>query len=106
MTNWKDILKNEEFGPCEKQLITAYNKMFNKNHDLTLEGAEKVWGNIEDFLIEWDDKYSFNTHTGKYDPPAYKDHMTEDYTHPSLEEFRKLSDMYMSCIIKVGKHPV
>jgi len=56
---WMNILKNEEFGPCEKQLITAY-----------------------------------------------KDHMTEDYTHPSLEKFRKLSDMYMSCIIKVGKHPV
>ena len=23
--------------------------------------------------------------------------MTEDYTHPKLEEYKKLSDNYMSC---------
>ena len=94
---WMNILKNEEIGPCEKQLITEYSKMRNEQYDLTMENAEKIWGWVEDFLIEWDDKYSFNTHTGEYDPPAYKDHMTEDYTHPKLEEYKKLSDNYMSC---------
>jgi hypothetical protein len=112
--SWEDILKRRDyrtgsvgFGECEKKLIEDYSKLRDgwkededastETYEMNIEGFNIVLGKIEDFLAEWDDKYGWNTATGGYDPPGYKDHMTEDYTHHKLEEHRKINNEYFNC---------
>tara|TARA_R110002020_G_scaffold31469_2_gene98041 strand:- start:1177 stop:1497 length:321 start_codon:yes stop_codon:yes gene_type:complete len=104
--SWKDTLRkgwdDEEFGPCEKEFIYAYNEIFHSSPyeqmshekperlEMTWENFERLWGKVEDFLIEWDDS--------SFGPPTYKDHMPdEDMTHPALEKYRKLAKDYKDC---------